>query len=382
MQRMIAVFRRTVTGTSTPLQAYRSGWSNRRVRLLVQIGFAALCIWIGIEFHGFVRYIESAGIEPYAVRPPGVDGFLPISSLMSLYYFILTGIIHPFHPAGLFILSAIILLSLLFGKAFCSWFCPVGLLSESLGDIGRKLFGRLLNPPRWLDYPLRSLKYLLLAFFVYTIFWAMDAMALRAFLDSPYNLVSDIKMYWFFAEPSRTTVIVLGILIALSLVIRHFWCRYLCPYGALLGVTSLLSPHKIKRIESGCIDCGACARVCPARINVDKVRTVLSDECTSCLTCVQSCPVSNTLMYQNIVTKRTISARALAITICVIFMAVTGTAMALGRWHNSVPSTEYLNHREALHSYGHPTTTRELERMGTSGQSRVNPTQLQSAHNK
>jgi polyferredoxin len=51
-------------------------------------------------------------------------------------------------------------------KAFCSWLCPIGTLSESLWMLGRKLFGKNPGLPRWLDYPLRSLKYLLLFFFV------------------------------------------------------------------------------------------------------------------------------------------------------------------------------------------------------------------------
>ena len=121
--------------------------SLQTVRLIVQIAFALLCLWIGLEFHHFVAFIESGGQVPPVTRPPGVDGFLPISSLMSLYYFFLTGVIHPFHPAGLFILTAIIVMSLLFGKSFCSWLCPVGLVSELLGDLSRKLLGRNLSPP-------------------------------------------------------------------------------------------------------------------------------------------------------------------------------------------------------------------------------------------
>ena len=106
----------------------------------------------------------------------------------------------------------------------------------------------------------------------------MNAVALRAFLDSPYNLVADIRMYYFFADISRFSLMVIGILFLMSLVIRNFWCRYLCPYGALLGIIGLLSLTKIKRNPSSCIDCGKCAKVCPSFIKVDKVHTVLPDE--------------------------------------------------------------------------------------------------------
>ncbi len=83
-------------------------WLSDNIRLVVQVSFAALCIWIGIEFYFFVEYLESGGATGAAYRPPGVEGFLPISSLMSLYYFLLTGNIHAAHPAGMFILFGVV----------------------------------------------------------------------------------------------------------------------------------------------------------------------------------------------------------------------------------------------------------------------------------
>jgi polyferredoxin len=142
-----------------------------RYRPLIQHVFLLLCIWIGIEFYFFVKFLETSGAQGWSYRPPGVEGFLPISSLMSLYYFFLSGDIHPAHPAGFFILLAIIIISFIFGKSFCSWLCPVGLISEYLGDLGEKIFKRRTKLPGYLDYVLRSLKYILPAFFVYSIFF-------------------------------------------------------------------------------------------------------------------------------------------------------------------------------------------------------------------
>jgi len=96
------------------------------IRLWVQVGFAALCVRIGIEFHYFVKYLETGGISGSSYRPPGVEGFLPISSLMSLYHFFLSGDVHSAHPAGLFILLVVLIVSSVFGKSFCSWICPIG----------------------------------------------------------------------------------------------------------------------------------------------------------------------------------------------------------------------------------------------------------------
>ncbi len=331
-----------------------------KYRLAVQIAFVLICIWIGVEFHYFVTYLETGGAAGSSYRPPGVESFLPISSLMSLYYFLLTGTIHMAHPAGLFILLAVIVVSWLVGKSFCSWICPFGFLSELLGDLSEKLFGRRLALPRFLDYPLRSLKYLLLGFFVYSIFFIMDAASLKAFLDSPYNLMADVKMYYFFAEITRFSLIVIAALFVLSFFIRNFWCRYLCPYGALLGIFSLLSLTRIKRDAQGCIDCGLCAKTCPSRIKVDKVKTVVSDECTSCLQCVEVCPVPNTLTVKVVGTSRTVPPKALGWGIAGIFVAVMGIGMVTGHWHNNISIKEYLYHEPYLKSYGHPTGKREL----------------------
>ena len=331
-----------------------TAWLFNNIRLVVQISFALLCVWIGIEFYSFVEYLESGGVAGDAYRPPGVEGFLPISSLMSLYYWLLTGNIHAVHPAGMFILLGVIMISLVFGKSFCSWLCPVGFLSEVLGDLGDKLFGRRLRLPRWLDYPLRSIKYLLLGFFVYSIFLLMTAASLEAFLYSRYNIVADIKMYYFFADITRFSLIVIGVLFLLSIVIRNFWCRYLCPYGALLGIVSLLSLHKIKRNVASCTDCGLCAQVCPSSIKVDKVKTVISDECTACLSCVDVCPVKHTLELTLVNTKKVVSRKQVAVGVVGLFMLIIGLAMLTGNWQNKVTLEEYLQYHKNYDSYGHP----------------------------
>jgi polyferredoxin len=327
----------------------------------VQVAFAALCVWIGVEFHFFVDYIQSGGETAVAARPPGVEGFLPISSLMSLYYLFLSGEIHPAHPAGMFILVAVIAVSITFGKSFCSWLCPVGFISENLGNLGQRLFRRRIKLPKLLDYPLRSLKYLLLGFFLFSIFALMDAASLKRFLDSPYNVVADIKMYLFFVNISVFALVVILALIILSVLIRGFWCRFLCPYGALLGLLSIVSLTKIRRNKITCIDCGKCSRACPSFINVDRVSAVVSDECTSCMSCVDACPVDDTLVLKSLVQARRIPKAMVAVGVVGLFLIITGAAMLFGKWQNNVTDREYVDHYGKMGSYGHPRGFSEVE---------------------
>jgi ferredoxin len=311
----------------------------RALRLAIQLAFAALCIWIGIEFHRFFAWGMSQGRLPYAKRPPGVEGFLPISALIGARHFFATGAVDRVHPAALFILTAIVLVSLAVKKAFCSFLCPIGTLSEYLWKLGRYLHGKQLTLPRWLDYPLRLLKYALLFFFVWSIA-KMDLPALNGFIGSPYNKVADIKMYLFFAHLSGLALKVVVVLLALSLFIKNPWCRFLCPYGALLGLAGSLSPSKVSRDKGRCIDCQLCARACPSSIRVHVKGKVWSDECTSCLECVAVCPVKDTLEVR--AAGRRLSARWVAALVLGIFLGVTGIAMALGRWESTISPAEYL----------------------------------------
>jgi polyferredoxin len=313
--------------------------NSQRIRLTVQIAFILLNIFLGVQFVRFVHFYENGGIAQPITRPAGVEGYLPIAGLMNLKAALLTGNIPTIHPAGMFLIVAFLTISFIFRKTFCSWLCPVGTVSEYLWKLGRKIFKRNLNVPRWLDVGLRGLKYLLLAFFLYAVI-SMSPRDIYSFLQSPYGLIADVKMLNFFRFLGETGLIVIGTLVLLSVVIQNFWCRYLCPYGALMGLAALFSPLRITRNTETCIDCAKCAKACPSKLPVDQLITIKSAECTACMECVAVCPAEKALVF-SAPRKRTVPAWAVAAGIAVIFFGTVGYAKATNRWNTNIPSQVY-----------------------------------------
>lgn len=335
---------------------------SQPLRKSFQIAFLLMNVWLGGEFYVWVRHLETGSGVASLPHPWGVDGWLPIAGLMNLKYWLLTGHIPDIHPAALFLLLAFAAISLLLRKAFCSWLCPVGTISEYLWRAGRKIFRRNFQIPRWLDIPFRGLKYLLLGFFVRAVA-GMSAGDIAEFMHSPFGIIADVKMLDFFRFLSLTGLVVIGILVAASLFIRNFWCRYLCPYGALLGLNSLFSPLRIRREPDACIDCAKCAKACPALLPVDKLVTIHSAECTACLACVAVCPAENALALSlpqipAMRNKRNrMPAWALALGVALLFFGIVAYAKTAGFWKSNVPNAVYQrlvpHAEEARHPIGY-----------------------------
>jgi len=338
--------------TKRKLQKRRAPDRSQRLRRAFQLVFLALNVWIAVQFVLFVRYYESGGRGMLVERPAGVEGWLPIASLMNLKVLLLTGQVPRVHPAGMFLLLAFLAISWLLRKSFCSWLCPVGTVSEYLWRLGKQTFGRNWRLPRWLDIPLRSLKYILLGLFLYAV-GSMSVPAIQAFLEGPYGLVSDVKMLDFFRYLSVAGAVVLALLVVFSVFVQNFWCRYLCPYGALMGLAALVSPLRIRREASLCIDCAKCARACPAVLPVDKLVTIRSAECTGCLECVAVCPAAGALqMFAP--RKRAVPAWMVATAAAVLFLGVCGYARWAGYWHTDLPARLYFDLIPHAREFTHP----------------------------
>lgn len=324
---------------------------SQKIRRVVQWVFVALNLWIGAQFYLWVRWFERGGQGLAVSRPPGVEGWLPIAGLMNLKYLLTTGRAPAVHPAAMFLLVAFLGMSVVLKKSFCGWLCPVGTISETLWKLGRRVFGRNFHVPQWLDRELRGLKYLLLGFFVFVIAW-MPAEALRDFMTTPYGVIADVKMLDFFRTIGVVGIAVMAWLVALSALIQNFWCRYLCPYGALMGLVSLLSPVKIRRDAEACIDCGKCSKACPSNLKVDQLVQIRSAECTACMACVASCPVENALQLALPARRvwpaagrwrgRVVRPRAVVAILAVIFFGLVLVARMTGHWQTHVPRDVYM----------------------------------------
>ena len=352
------------TPQSTKNKLVRRAAADRSqvLRKTVQTLFFALNIVIGIQFLFWVRSFEHPGSFEFS-RPAGVDGWLPIAGLMNLKYFFATGQIPTVHPAAMFLFMAFLLMSLVLKKTFCSWLCPIGTLSEFLWKFGRKVLHRNFALPKGLDLPLRAPKYLLLGFFAFII-GAMSAEALDGFMHAPYALVADVKLLHFFLHLGITASVVLVMLVFLSVLVQNFWCRYLCPYGALMGLASMLSPFKIRRDPDACIDCGKCARACPSQLSVDRLVQVRSAECTGCMACVAACSAQNALQFslppwRNAALtqrwmRRAMSPLAVAAFLACILFGFTTYAKVSGHWQTDLPRAEYRELIPAADTLGHP----------------------------
>lgn len=170
--------------------------------------------------------------------------------------------------------------AILLGPVFCGWMCFVGLYQDSLRYIGQFIRKNPLEIDESIHKYLKYSRYILLlgAITIGGIFlfpgkaWYNFSQALKG------HAVIDITFYFLIA---------LGVL---SLFTRRFFCRYLCTYGAKLGLYSLLRPITIKRDKETCISCQLCAKKCPMHINVDKTNSLASPNCINCLKCVETCP--------------------------------------------------------------------------------------------
>ena len=259
-------------------------------RTAIQIFFFVLVILITIN-----QLLEKSGMSIPLVASASLHAICPFGGIVSIYKFITVGtFVQKIHESSFVLMIISIVLAIGFGPVICGWVCPLGTFQEWIGKIGKRIFGEKYNHfiPSRFDKYLRFTRYLLLIMVVFKT----ATMAKLMFVDiDPYFALFN---FWS-DEVAIGSLIILGITIILSLFIERPWCKYACPYGALLGISNLFRVFKIRRNQSTCINCTACDKSCPMNIPVSKQTIILDHQCISCMKCTSetSCPVSDTVAF-------------------------------------------------------------------------------------
>ncbi len=225
--------------------------------------------------------------------------------------------------AKAFVLSLItVVLTVFLGRVFCGWVCPLGTLHNLVGSIRRKppagmyehwfhvkyyiLIATLasalftLQPVGIMD-PLslliRSFSVSIFPLFNYTIRSIFDTIYSANPLDvavatEPLYAVMKKTVLTFeqsFYNQSVFIGLLFGAILALNFVEKRFWCKYLCPLGALLGIVSRYSFLKLS-VSEGCTSCSECATVCQGNAQPHVKDHWRSSECLVCKNCDDICP--------------------------------------------------------------------------------------------
>jgi ferredoxin-type protein NapH len=181
----------------------------------------------------------------------------------------------------------IVLLYLLFGRAFCGWVCPYGLISE----LGEKLNSVLVS--KKIIRPHTQVKHINYAFWAVFLLICLGTGHLAFELINPVGILSRLLIYGVFLA----AFVVLMIFAIELLYARRFWCRSICPVGATYGLLNRFSMIKVA-YRGGCDKCGSCKTVCyaphllevtNATLEEGKEKAVLGTDCIMCGRCVDVC---------------------------------------------------------------------------------------------
>jgi polyferredoxin len=267
----------------------RESSSSPSVRTIIQIIFLVITVLIGLRH---IMPGESA-------RGGAFDAFCPFGGIETLLPFLTTGqTLKTTNLLNFSILIGVLGVSLLAGRAFCGWICPVGTLQDLLADLTRRLTGEKkhvrgkksrsrfpiqLSPK--LDPWLRSLKYLILAIIILASTWAVYP---------PLWEICPARALFSFQLSTPLLISVLVVFIITSMMNRLFWCKYLCPFGAVLAIFNKIAPLRLVINKSNCTTCGRCDAECPMDIQ-DVPENLRSAECIQCLECLETCAIQDTL---------------------------------------------------------------------------------------
>ncbi|MFO8100641.1 MAG: 4Fe-4S binding protein [Dehalococcoidia bacterium] len=193
------------------------------------------------------------------------------------------------------------LFGLVLGRFWCGWVCPFGALQDLIIRLRRNRDVINLPPFPWLKY-LSLLGILLAAGLLAEAAFCKVCPSGSLFAAIPHELFpsesapGDVILFQPSDEPDIGTffyvhLATLAVSLVLFVVIARFWCRYLCPLGAIFGAFNRVSVLKIRLDGSKCTGCKRCLSNCPAGFTeVESIGS--SSDCIQCGKCINSCPTN------------------------------------------------------------------------------------------
>ncbi|MDP4178673.1 MAG: 4Fe-4S binding protein [Bacillota bacterium] len=182
-------------------------------------------------------------------------------------------------------------LTLVLGRFFCGWLCTFGAINDFIYLISKKVFKTKFRVNPKLDSILKYVKYVVLIFIVTTI-WTTGSHLFSS--ASPWNAFAEITQFPQVLSDYTIGFAILVLIIFGAFFIERFFCRYLCPLGAVFTILSKLRIFKINKPNDKCGNCRLCTNNCAMGISLYKTNKVSSGECINCLKCIETCPRSNT----------------------------------------------------------------------------------------
>lgn len=270
-----------------------------------------------------------------ALRLIAVDGLCPFGGIESLWSLLSSGgMLQRIEVASFVLLAAAVLGALVFRRAFCGLFCPLGTLQELVTVLRTKLGIRRREMPSLLDRPARLLKYAVLVLVaIWT--WRVGELVIRPYDPwAAWNHLSSDELLTGYGVGLG----ILAVSLAGSFFYDRFFCKYACPMGAFLAPLSRLGFFRMERNASACIDCGLCDKACTMNCAVSSADGVVNDsECISCGECVAACPKPEALAVKGRSGVR-INPAVLVGAATALFVAVIGVSTALGDMRFTKPS--------------------------------------------
>ncbi len=194
-------------------------------------------------------------------------------------------------PISVFSGILIVISTIFIGRRFCGYICPFGTMQEIIHKLNQKSKkNKQLQLPNWLHKYLNAVKYLILMITILAVFRATQFIYMKF---CPVLAVS---------HPQNITIssaFTLFVIFGFGYFINRFWCRYLCPFAALMNVFQYLgkllhlTSKRVQANEKLCKNCRLCAKNCPMQIVVYEKKRVENVNCIFCLECIESCPVEN-----------------------------------------------------------------------------------------